>query len=137
MGPTILAAAIRRIKPSMLLVAAGRGFDQGKRALFVFLTKIKPTVGIKDGSLPQFFLLLPLGLAALQILASPAFAIGVTVDIAAQLDDSSMVIHHHLVGVELLANFNDRSKRALTQLLRKRQSLEAASGDWLTMKSHI
>ena len=44
---------------------------------------------------------------------------------------------HHLVGVELLANFNDRSKRALTQLLRKRQSLEAASGDWLTMKSHI
>jgi hypothetical protein len=58
----------------MLLVAAGRGFDQGKRALFVFLTKIKPTVGIKDGSLPQFFPSPPLGLAALQILASPAFA---------------------------------------------------------------
>ena len=41
---------------------------------------------------------------------------------------------HHLIGVELLINFNDQNKGAL---LRKRQSLEAGFGDRPTTKSHI
>src|SRR5207237_859410 len=79
-----------------------RRFDQERRANILAIT-IEVTVGIGQRTLGQFIPLLPDKTAGLEVLAHPALAIRVAVQVVPQQDDTSVVIHHILVGVNLLA----------------------------------
>src|SRR6266436_2074941 len=60
-------------------------------------------VGIDQRAFAEFFFVLPLGFAGLEILAGPAFAFGIAVEIIAHLDDAAMMVGHDFVRIDLLS----------------------------------
>src|SRR5262249_39935406 len=54
-----------------------------------------------DRALFELALLLPNRRASLEILAGPAFAVRIAVDVIAHFHDAAMMIHHNFVGIDL------------------------------------
>src|SRR5205085_8461571 len=49
----------------------------------------------------EFFFFLPFGSAGFEILAGPAFTVGITVNVITDFDHAAMMIGHHFVGINL------------------------------------
>jgi len=114
--PALLAAAVGRSEAALLDVAGGSGFQEGYHAFFGFLATVETAVGVEERAFAQFALLLPPGFAGLEVLARPALAIGVTIEMLAHFDHAAMMVHHDLVGIHLrgreLASFGHFEKVA-------------------------
>src|SRR5689334_1623193 len=107
MWPTVLFAAIRLWKSAFLFVGFGRGLDQRNRPL-PFVPQIKMAIGIGDGAFAEF-LIAPDHLARLKLLANPSFSIRIAVEMIAVKNHTAMMIHHHIVRIDLLhAEFRTR-----------------------------
>src|SRR5262249_17672258 len=100
MRPAILATASRRGEAPFLDKAFRGGFEQRHDAVFRFFTTIEAAVRGGDRAFVELALLLPDRLARLEILAGPAFAVRVAVEVIAQFHDAAMMIHHDLVGID-------------------------------------
>src|SRR5882724_9802779 len=58
-------------------------------------------IGINQAAFAEFIAGLPFGLAGLEVLASPAFAVRVAVGKVADFDDAAVVVNHDFVGIDL------------------------------------
>ena len=88
-------------EPAMDLPAFRRGLNEHQHAV-VFRQAIEHAVSVGDGALAQSVLLGPDFFPGLEILADPADAIGITVEIALHEDYPAVMVFHHLVEVDVV-----------------------------------
>ena len=64
---------------------------------FILAAEVKMAIGVCDRAFAGFVLLLPDGLACLEVLAGPAFVVRKAVKVFTNPHDASVMINHHLV----------------------------------------
>ena len=101
MGPALAVTATGLVKASGFFVSVRAGLDQGHRSLPAFAPQIEMAIGKTDGPLLQLGLLFPECFACLEILARPALAIGIPVNIRSNPDHATMMICHQPILVDL------------------------------------
>src|SRR4029077_17856616 len=117
MAPALLVAAEGRSESAMLAITHRRSFDQRDRPRAVFLTQIKMAVGVRQATFAEFLFVLPAGLACFEVLAGPAFTVGVAIKAIANKNDSTVMIYDDLVRIDLFHCELSASFRNLKEII--------------------
>src|ERR1035437_7356268 len=94
MGPTVFVAAVGLVEAAFFRPARGCRIEQHHGSRSAFSAEIEYTARACERALSQFLFFPPYHFAGLEVLAKPAFAIGMAVELVAHLHHAAVLVFH-------------------------------------------